>query len=77
MQIYVRKDVVGDDNYMIFKKADLGDILGISGEVMKTDSGELTVKANHVTHLAKALRPLPDKWHGLTDVEQKYRKRYL
>ena len=62
---------------MIFKKADLGDILGISGEVMKTDSGELTVKANHVTHLAKALRPLPDKWHGLTDVEQKYRKRYL
>ena len=77
MQIYVRKDVVGDENYMIFKKADLGDILGISGEVMKTDSGELTVKANHVTHLAKALRPLPDKWHGLTDVEQKYRKRYL
>lgn len=78
IQIYVRKDVVGEENYNeIFKPSDLGDILGISGEVMKTDTGELTVKADHVTMLSKALRPLPDKYHGLTNVEQKYRQRYL
>ena len=77
IQIYVRKDTVGDDNYQLFKKADLGDIYGIEGEVMKTDMGELTVKANHVTLLTKALRPLPDKYHGLTNVEQRYRQRYL
>jgi len=77
IQIYVRKDVVGDDNYQIFKKADLGDFLGIEGEVIKTDAGELTVRADHVTFLSKALRPLPDKYHGLTNVEQIYRQRYL
>lgn len=77
IQIYVRKDVVGDDNYQIFKKSDLGDFLGIRGDVMKTDSGELTVRAQHVTFLSKALRPLPDKYHGLTNVEQIYRQRYL
>lgn len=76
-QIYVRKDVVGEDNYKIFKKADLGDILGIAGDVIKTDMGELTVRANHVTFLTKALRPMPDKYHGLNDVEAKYRQRYL
>lgn len=77
MQIYVRKDVVGEENYYIFKKADLGDWLGIEGEVIKTDMGELTVKPTHLTHLSKALRPLPDKFHGLTDTETKYRQRYL
>ncbi len=77
IQIYVRKDVVGEENYQIFKKSDLGDFLGINGEVMKTDTGELTVKATHVTFLTKALRPLPDKFHGLSNVEQKYRQRYL
>lgn len=77
VQIYVRKDVVGEDNYQIFKKSDLGDFLGINGEVMKTDTGELTIKATHVTFLTKALRPLPDKFHGLNNVEQKYRQRYL
>ena len=77
MQIYVRKDVVGEENYQIFKKADLGDFLGIEGEVMKTDMGELTVKATHLTFLTKALRPLPDKYHGLSNVEQIYRQRYL
>lgn len=77
IQIYVRKDAVGDDNYQIFKKADLGDFLGIEGEIMRTDMGELTLKATHLTHLSKALRPLPEKFHGLTDVETKYRKRYL
>ncbi|WP_225048720.1 lysine--tRNA ligase [Lacticaseibacillus kribbianus] len=77
IQIYVRKDMVGEDNYQIFKKADLGDFLGIEGDVMKTDAGELTVRATHLTHLAKALRPLPDKYHGLSNVEQIYRQRYL
>ncbi|MCX2456423.1 lysine--tRNA ligase [Lacticaseibacillus nasuensis] len=77
IQVYVRKDRVGEDNYQIFKKADLGDFLGIAGDVMKTDSGELTIRASHVTHLSKALRPLPDKYHGLTNVEQIYRQRYL
>lgn len=77
IQIYVRKDMVGDDNYMIFKKSDLGDILGISGDVIKTDMGELTVRASHVTFLTKALRPLPDKYHGLSNIEQIYRQRYL
>lgn len=77
IQIYVRKDIVGDDNYLLFKKADLGDFLGISGDVMKTDSGELTVRAKHVTWLSKALRPLPDKFHGLSNIEQIYRQRYL
>jgi lysyl-tRNA synthetase class 2 len=77
IQIYVRKDVVGEDNYHIFKRSDLGDFLGINGTMMKTDSGELTVRADHVTFLTKALRPLPDKFHGLTNVEQRYRQRYL
>ena len=77
LQIYVRKDVVGEENYFIFKKADLGDWLGVEGELIKTDMGELTIKPTHVTHLSKALRPLPDKYHGLTDVETIYRQRYL
>ncbi|MFC3931453.1 lysine--tRNA ligase [Streptococcus dentapri] len=77
IQIYVRKDTVGEENYAIFKKADLGDFLGVEGEVMRTDMGELSIKATHITHLSKALRPLPEKFHGLTDVETKYRKRYL
>ena len=77
IQIYVRKDAVGEENYEIFKKADLGDFLGVEGEVMRTDMGELSIKATHITHLSKALRPLPEKFHGLSDVETIYRKRYL
>lgn len=77
IQIYVRKDEVGEENYQIFKKADIGDFLGVEGQVMRTDMGELSIKATHLTHLSKALRPLPEKFHGLTDVETKYRKRYL
>ncbi|MGT2942828.1 lysine--tRNA ligase [Streptococcus constellatus subsp. viborgensis] len=77
IQIYVRKDTVGEENYQIFKKADIGDLLGIEGEIMRTDMGELSIKATHITHLSKALRPLPEKFHGLTDVETIYRKRYL
>ena len=76
IQIYVRKDAVGEENYEIFKKADLGDFLGVEGEVMRTDMGELSIKATHITHLSKALRPLPEKFHGLSDIETIYRKRY-
>lgn len=77
VQIYVRKDEVGEENYQIFKKADLGDFLGVTGEIMKTDMGEVSIKATEVTMLSKALRPLPDKYHGLTNIEQRYRQRYL
>lgn len=77
IQIYVRKDAVGDEQYESFKTADLGDFLGIEGTVMKTNTGEVTVRATELTYLSKALRPLPDKYHGLTNVEQKYRQRYL
>ncbi|VUC64588.1 lysine--tRNA ligase [Streptococcus pseudoporcinus] len=77
IQIYVRKDAVGDENYHIFKKADLGDFLGVEGEIMRTDMGELSIKATHLTHLSKSLRPLPEKFHGLTDIETIYRKRHL
>lgn len=77
IQIYVRKDEVGEENYEIFKKADLGDFLGVEGDVMRTDMGELSIKATKLTHLSKALRPLPEKFHGLTDVETIYRKRHL
>ncbi|QDK70605.1 lysine--tRNA ligase [Lactococcus protaetiae] len=77
IQIYVRKDEVGEENYQIFKTADLGDFLGVKGEIMKTDTGELSIKASHLTFLSKALRPLPEKWHGLQDTETRYRKRYL
>ncbi|MDR2977649.1 MAG: lysine--tRNA ligase [Streptococcaceae bacterium] len=77
IQIYVRKDEVGEENYQLFKIADLGDFLGVEGEIMKTDTGEVTIKASKLTFLSKALRPLPEKWHGLTDTETRYRKRYL
>ena len=77
IQIYVRKDQVGEEAYEIFKDADLGDIVGVSGEVFKTNMGELTIRAKEFTHLTKALRPLPEKYHGLTDIEERYRRRYL
>ncbi len=77
IQIYVRKDEVGEENYQIFKQADLGDFLGVEGQIMKTDMGELSIKASKLTFLSKALRPLPEKFHGLTDTERRYRKRYL
>ncbi|MEH7457127.1 lysine--tRNA ligase [Bacillus pseudomycoides] len=77
VQIYVRKDAVGDEQYELFKTADLGDLVGIEGKVFKTNVGELSVKATGFTLLTKSLRPLPDKYHGLKDVEQRYRQRYL
>ncbi len=77
IQIYVRKEAVGEELYEAFKRWDIGDILGAVGTLMKTKTGELTVACTEVHLLAKALRPLPEKFHGLTDVEQKYRQRYL
>ncbi|EMA6344942.1 lysine--tRNA ligase [Bacillus cytotoxicus] len=77
VQIYVRKDAVGDEEYELFKTADLGDLVGVEGKVFKTNVGELSVKATSFTLLTKSLRPLPDKYHGLKDIEQRYRQRYL
>ncbi|MEK4396202.1 MULTISPECIES: lysine--tRNA ligase [Bacillus] len=77
IQIYVRKDSVGEEAYELFKSSDLGDIIGVTGMVFKTNVGELSIKATSFEVLTKALRPLPDKYHGLKDVEQRYRQRYL
>ncbi len=77
IQIYVRKDHVGDGQYDLFNQADLGDIVGIRGNVFRTQVGELSVKAEEFTFLSKSLRPMPEKFHGLQDVEQRYRQRYL
>ncbi|MDK6855934.1 MULTISPECIES: lysine--tRNA ligase [unclassified Aerococcus] len=78
IQIYVRKDEIGEEAYnTIWKKSDLGDILGIRGKLMRTNTGELSVQAKELIHLTKALRPLPDKYHGLQDKEQIYRQRHL
>ena len=77
IQIYIKKDNVGEEQYNLFKMADIGDIVGINGTVMVTMTGEVTVNCLKYTHLTKALRPLPEKFHGLTDVEERYRRRYL
>ena len=77
IQLYVRKDILGEDVYHVFKRADIGDFLGFTGDVIKTDTGELTIRPTSLTFLSKALRPLPDKYHGLRDQEQIYRQRYL
>ena len=77
IQLYVRKDVVGEEIYEIVKRGDLGDIIGVKGELMVTDMGELTVRVDEYTHLSKALRPLPEKFHGLTDTEERFRRRYV
>ena len=77
IQVVVKKQVVGDDVYELFKASDLGDIIGIEGTVIKTQAGELSVEAKEYTHLVKALRPLPEKFHGLTDKEERYRRRYV
>ena len=77
IQIYVKIDNIGEDMYYIFQKNDLGDIVGIKGNVMKTHTGELTIEAKEYTHLTKSLRPLPEKYHGLQDVEERFRRRYV
>ena len=77
MQVYVRRDEIGDDAYAEFKKWDLGDIVGVKGKVFRTKMGEISVHANEIMLLSKSLLPLPEKWHGLKDKEERYRKRYL
>jgi lysyl-tRNA synthetase class 2 len=77
IQICLKQERVGDQAYQLFESFDLGDILGVSGTLFKTKTGEVTVQVEQVTLLAKALRPLPEKWHGLKDVEIRYRQRYL
>lgn len=76
IQIFLQRDALGED-YQAFKGFDVGDILGVEGELFKTRTGELTVKVDRLRLLTKSLRPLPEKWHGLTDTEQRYRQRYL
>lgn len=77
IQIYVRKDEIGEEAYEIFNTADLGDIVGVSGVIFKTKVGELSIKVKSFELLTKSLRPLPDKFHGLKDIEQRYRQRYV
>ncbi len=77
LQIYVKRNVIGDDAFGLFKQMDRGDIIGVSGKPFHTKTGELTIEANRLSLLGKALRPLPEKWHGLTDVEARYRQRYV
>ena len=77
LQVYVRLDAVGERDFELYKLLDLGDLIGVEGYLFRTRTGELTVHAEHLHFLAKALLPLPEKWHGLTDVEIRYRQRYL
>jgi len=77
LQVYVRKDVVGERGFELFHLLDLGDQIGVSGHLFRTKTGELSIWVDELTLLAKALLPLPEKWHGLTDVELRYRQRYL
>ncbi len=77
IQVYLRKDVLSEADFDLFLNADLGDIFGVEGTIFRTNHGELSVKATKLTHLSKALRPLPDKFHGLNDIEERYRRRYV
>jgi lysyl-tRNA synthetase, class II len=77
LQLYIKKDVVGEEAYAAFRKLDLGDFIGAEGTLFRTKAGEITVRVDRYVLVAKALRPLPEKWHGLSDPEQVYRQRYL
>ncbi len=77
IQVYVRKDVLGEENYSLIKLLDIGDTVGVTGSVFRTHMGEVSIKAHAIEILSKALRPLPEKWHGLKDVETRYRQRYV
>ena len=77
IQLYFRSDDVGADKYELFKKLDIGDILGVVGEVFRTQKGEISIHVHDLTYLSKSLNPLPEKWHGLKDVELRYRQRYV
>lgn len=77
IQIYARRDVMGDEPYAEYKKLDIGDVVGVEGEVFRTNAGEISIKAHSVALLAKSLLPLPEKWHGLKDTDLRYRQRYV
>jgi lysyl-tRNA synthetase class 2 len=77
IQVYLRGDVLGEDLFGMFKRLDAGDFLGVQGRLFRTKTGELTIEASFIQLLAKSYHPLPEKWHGLTDVETRYRQRYL
>src|SRR5262249_21392929 len=77
LQVYIRLDVVGEKLFELFKLLDLGDIVGVAGELFRTKTNELTVKVHELELLSKALLPLPEKWHGLEDIETRYRRRDL
>ena len=77
VQTYIRKNLIGEENFKVFKLFDIGDTIGVSGTVFKTKTGEVTVMATNVRILTKAIRPLPEKWHGLKDIETRYRQRYV
>ena len=77
IQVYISINDIGEEAYSLFKTADIGDIVGVHGKIMKTKTGEITIKCLEYTHLVKALRPLPEKFHGLTDIEERYRRRYV
>jgi len=77
IQVYVRKDVLGEENYALIKMMDIGDTVGVTGTVFRTHMGEVSIKAVALEMLSKSLRPLPEKWHGLKDVETRYRQRYV
>ena len=77
IQIYIKKDIVSEDAYSVFKKVDIGDFIGIDGILFRTKTGELTIEVEKFSILSKSIRPLPEKWHGLTDIEARYRQRYV
>src|SRR6266852_1542013 len=77
IQVYLKKDVLGDQGYALAELLDIGDWIGVSGRLFRTNTNELTLEVKQLTLLCKALRPLPEKWHGLTDVETRYRQRYV
>jgi len=77
IQVYARRDVMGDEPYAEYKKLDIGDVVGVAGEAFRTNAGEISVKADAVTLLSKSLQPLPEKWHGLKDTDLRYRQRYV
>ncbi|MFA5063010.1 MAG: lysine--tRNA ligase [Candidatus Omnitrophota bacterium] len=77
IQLYIKKDIVGEDNFFIYENIDIADFVEVSGELFKTHTGEPTLKVEEIKILSKTLRPLPEKWHGLRDVDIRYRQRYL
>src|SRR5436309_364272 len=77
IQIHFRKDTLGDEAFALYRLLDIGDFIGVEGTPFRTSTGETTIQASTLTFLAKAMRPLPEKWHGLTDIEKRFRQRYL